>query len=68
MVVRSSYSRIAILHYWAVGAWICCSRIWMVISYELCRVVKICVLMASSVIFSVVPISFMWKAISVINY
>jgi len=40
----------------------------MVISYELDRVVKICVFKASSVIFSVVPISFLRKAINLVKY
>jgi len=40
----------------------------MVVSYELERVVKICVFMASSVIFSVVPINFLRKAISYVKY
>jgi len=40
----------------------------MVISYELDRVVKICVFMASSVIFSVVPINFLRKAISLVKH
>ena len=40
----------------------------MVASYELDRVVKICVFMASSVRFLVVPISFLWKAINLAKY
>jgi len=40
----------------------------MVVSYEIDRVVKICVFMASLVIFSVVPISFLWKVISLVKY
>jgi len=40
----------------------------MVVSYELDKVVKMCVFMASSVIFSVVPISFLRKAISLVKY
>jgi len=40
----------------------------MIVSYELDRVVEICVFMASSVIFSVVPISFLWKAINLVKY
>jgi len=67
-VVRSAYSRIASIHCWAVGAGIRCSRICMVVSYELDRVVKICVFMASSVIFSLVPINFLRKAISLVKY
>ena len=67
-VVRSAYSRIASIDCWAVGAGIHCSRIRMVVSYELDRVVKICVFMASSVIFLVVPINFLWKAISLVKY
>ena len=42
--------------------------IWIVVSYELDRVVKICVFMASSVIFSVVPISILQKPISLVKY
>jgi len=67
-VVHLAYSWIASIHYWAVGAGICCSRNWMVVSYELDRVVMICVFMASSVIFSVVPINFLRKAISLVKY
>jgi hypothetical protein len=40
----------------------------MVIPYEFDRVVKICVVMASWVRFSVVPISYMRKAISLVKY
>jgi hypothetical protein len=40
----------------------------MVISYELDRVVKVCVFMALSVIFSVVPITFLQKAIDLNKY
>jgi hypothetical protein len=72
MAVTRSQSRVATtiasIHCWAVGAGIRCSRIWMVVSYELDRIVKICVFMASSVICSVVPISFLWKAIDVVKY
>jgi len=67
-VVHSAYSRIASVHCCAVGAGIRCSRIWMVVSYDLDRVVKICVFMSSSVIFSVVPINFLRKAISLVKY
>ena len=67
-VVRSAYSRIASIHCWAVGAGIDCSRIWMVVAYELDRVVRICVFIVSSVIFSVLPISFLRKAISLVKY
>jgi len=66
-VVRLAYSGIASIHCWAVGAGIRYSRIWMIISYELDRVVKICVFMASLVIFSVVPISFLRKAIRLVK-
>jgi hypothetical protein len=64
MVVRSGYSLIASIHCWAMDAGIRCSRIWIVVSYELDSVVEICVFMASCVLFLVVPISFLWKAIS----
>ena len=67
-VVHLAYSRIASIHSWAMGAGIRCSRIWMVVSYELDRVVKIRVLMVSSVIFSVVLINFLRKAISLGKY
>jgi len=40
----------------------------MVVSYELDRVVKICVFMPSSEIFSVVPISFLRMAIDLVKY
>jgi len=40
----------------------------MVVSYELDQVVTICVFMASSVIFSVVLISFLLKAIRLLKY
>ena len=40
----------------------------MVVSYGLDRVVKICVFMVSSVIFSVVPISFLRKAMNLVKY
>jgi len=40
----------------------------MVVLYELDRVVKICVVMVLSVIFSVVLISFLRKAISLLKY
>ena len=40
----------------------------MVVSYQLARVVKICVLMSSSVIFSVVLVSFVGKAINLEKY
>ena len=40
----------------------------MVVAYESDRVVKICVFMASSVIFSVVLISFLQKAIGLVKY
>jgi len=68
MVVCSAYSRIASIHCWAMRAGIHCSSIWMVVSYEIDRVVKICVFMASLVIFSVVPISFLRKPISLVKY
>jgi hypothetical protein len=45
-----------------------CSGIWMVVSYELDRVVKIYVFMASSVRVLVVPISFLRKAINLLKY
>jgi len=67
-VVHSASWLIASIYHWAMGAGIQCSRIWMVISYGLDRVVKICVFMVSSVIFSVVPTNFLWKAISLIQY
>jgi len=40
----------------------------MVVSYELDRVVKMCVIMACSVIYSVVPISILRKAINFSKY
>jgi len=40
----------------------------MVVSYELHRVVKLCVFMASSVIVLVAPINFLRKAISLPKY
>jgi uncharacterized membrane protein YqhA len=40
----------------------------MVISYEKDRIVKICVFMALSVVFSVLPINFLQKAISLAKY
>jgi len=40
----------------------------MVVSYQSDRVVKICVFMASSVIFSVVLISLVGKAINLVKY
>ena len=40
----------------------------MVVSYELEGVVKICVFIGLLVIFSVVPISFLHKAISLVKY
>jgi len=40
----------------------------MVVSYELDMVVKMCVFMGSLVIFSVVPINLLWKAISLVKY
>jgi len=40
----------------------------MVVSYESDRVMKICVIMASWVIFSLVPISFLRKAIDLVKY
>ena len=45
-----------------------CSRIWIVVSYELDMVVKLCVFMVSSVVFSVVPIRFLWKVINLVKY
>jgi hypothetical protein len=68
MVIRSAYLGIASIHCWALGAEIRYSRIWMIISYQLVRVVKICVLLASWVILSVVPISFLRKAIWLVKY
>jgi hypothetical protein len=59
---------IASIACWAVGAVIPCSRLWMVVSYNLHRVVKICVFMALSVKFSVVPTSFLRKAINLVKY
>jgi len=44
------------------------SRICMVYSYELGRVVRICVFMASWVILSVVPISFLQKAMILLTH
>jgi len=67
-VVRSAYSQIASIHCWAVAAGIRCSRIWMVVSYKIDRVMKICVFRESSVIFSVVRISLWWKAIHLVKY
>jgi len=40
----------------------------MVVSYDLSGVVKICVFMVSSVIFSVLPINFLRKGISLVKY
>jgi len=40
----------------------------MVASYELDRVVKICVFLVSTVIFSVVPINFLRMAIGLVKY
>jgi len=40
----------------------------MIVSYELDRVVKICLFMVSLVIFLVVPISFLWKANCLVMY
>ena len=40
----------------------------MVDSYELDKVVKMCVFMVSSMLFSGVPISFLWKAIILAKY
>jgi len=59
---------IAYIHCWAVGEGIHSLRIWMVISYELDRLVKICDFTVSLVIFSVVPISFLKKPISLAKY
>jgi hypothetical protein len=67
-VIHWAYSRIASLHCWAVGAGDRCSRIWIVISYVLDGVVKLCIFMASSVIFLVVLINFLQKAISVVKH
>ena len=67
-VIPSAYSWIAFIQCLAEGAGIRCARIWMVVSYEVNRGVKICVFMVSSVIFSVVPISFLRKAISLVTY
>jgi len=58
-VVCSACLLIASIHYWAVGVVIHCWRIWMVVSYESDRVLEIHISMASLVIFSVVPISFL---------
>ena len=68
LVVPSAYSWIASIHCFAVGAGIRFSRIWMVFSYVLDRLVKICLFMASSVILSVVLISFLHKAINLVKY
>lgn len=56
------------MNYWAMRARICCSMIWKVVSYKLDRVMKICVFMVLSVIFSVVPITFLRKVISMVKY
>jgi len=68
MVVLSAYSLIASIHCWAMAAGICCSMIWMVVSYELDRVVTRCSFMASLAIFSVVPIRFLQKAMDLVKY
>ena len=67
-VVRLAYLRIASIYCWAVVAGIRCSRIWMVVSYDLDRVVKICVFMASTVIVLVTPMNFLRKAIGLVKY
>ena len=67
-VVRSAYSQIASIHYLAVEAGMRCSKIRMVVSYESDKVVKMRVFMTSSVIFWVVPISFLRKAICLVKY
>jgi hypothetical protein len=67
-VVRSAYAEIGSIQSWAVGAAIHCSSIWMVIAYQFDRVVKICLFIRSLVISSVVPISFLLKAINFAMY
>jgi hypothetical protein len=66
-VIRSACSRIAFIHCWGVGEGICCSRIGMVLQYELDRVVKMSVFMASTVILSKVPINFLPKSMGVVE-
>jgi hypothetical protein len=51
-----------------VGAEIHSTRIWMVVSYELDMVGTLCVFLASSVLISVVPISFLRDAICLVTY
>jgi len=63
-VVCLGYVRFTSIHPWAVGAWIRGSKISMVVSYQLDRGVKIGVFMALSMMFSVVPISFLQKRIN----